>query len=209
MIDLKKIECMENRFEKTIRGQFVILKKVTIDDAEDIYSWRTSESGKFLRHPDNYSVESQIDWIKYRGDNEINYIIYSKEKDKKVGMIAIYDINENDKVANVGRLLLSEEYLHKSTPYGLESLLLTYNYVLNQMDFFKITGDILGPNEDMFKLQKFLGMKQEGYFKSHTIIHNKREDLYIMSLFKDDFSYYEKKINFLLKGFKNQKYYND
>ncbi len=71
------------------------------------------------------------------------------------------------------------------------------------MDFFKITGDILGPNEDMFKLQKFLGMKQEGYFKGHTVIRKKREDLYIMSLFKSDFSYYEKKINFLLKSFKN------
>lgn len=202
MIDSKKTEWMENRFEETIEGQFVILNKVTIEDAKDIYLWRTSESGKYLRHPDNYSIESQTEWIKSRNNYEVNYIICSKETGNKVGMISIYDVNEKDKVANVGRLLLSEEFLHKSTPYGLESLFLTYDYVINQMDFLKITGDILGLNENMFKLQKFLGMKQEGYFKRHTLINNKREDLYIMSLFKEDFSFYEKKINFLLKGFK-------
>ena len=140
---------MKNRFQNTINGHFVTLKKVAIEDAREIYNWRMGESGKYLRHPDNYSVESQIDWIKSRDNNEINYIISSKENDKKVGTIAIYDLNANDKVANVGRLLLSEEYLHKSTPYGLESLLLTYKYVFNEMDFFKITGDILGPNDDI------------------------------------------------------------
>jgi RimJ/RimL family protein N-acetyltransferase len=192
---------MKSKFQENINAHFVTIMKVTVEDAEIIFKWRKSESGNYLRHPDNYSIESQINWIKSRDNNEINYIISSKESKKKVGTIAIYDVNKNDKVANVGRLLLAEEYLHKSTPYGLESLLLTYKYVFNEMDIFKITGDILGKNEEMFKLQKFLGMKQEGYFKSHTVINNKREDLYIMSLFRIDFNYYEKRINFLLKSF--------
>jgi RimJ/RimL family protein N-acetyltransferase len=70
------------------------------------------------------------------------------------------------------------------------------------MDFRKITGDILASNEAMFKLQKFLGMKQEGYLEKHAMIHGKFEDLYIMSIFKEQFnSVYKTKINFLLKNF--------
>ena len=119
--------------------------------------------------------------------------------------IGIYDINHGDKVANVGRLLLDEQYLTKSTPYGLEALKLTYGYVFEEMNFHKISGDILGANENMYKLQKFLGMQQEGYLRSHVFINAEFHDLYIMSLFKKDFPKYSMKIDFLLKGFKNSK----
>ena len=112
-------------------------------------------------------------------------------------------MNAINGVANVGRLLLSAEFLGKSNPYGLEALLLVYDYVLNKMEFRKITGDILASNEAMFKLQKFLGMKQEGYFEKHLIINNKLEDLYIMSIFREQFNLvYKAKIQFLLKSFK-------
>lgn len=193
---------MEFKFDNIIESEFVTLKKVEIADAPDVYEWRTSESGKFLQHPSNYSLESQIEWIKNRDASEINYIIFQKNTRNKVGMIGIYDLNFNDLVANVGRLLLSESYLKKSTPYGLESMLLCYNYVFNEMKFRKISGIISGSNSEMFRLQKFLGMQQEGYLKQHVIIKGKCEDLYIMSLFKNDFTNYKNRINFFLKSFR-------
>jgi len=193
---------MEFKFDSVLEGKFITLKKVVVADAHDIYKWRTSKSGQFLKHPDNYDLNSQIEWIKNRKDSEANYIIYQKDSNIKVGMIGIYDVNINDKVTDVGRLLLAEEYLTKSNPYGLEALLLTYNYVFEQMGFKKITGVILGLNLDMFKMQKFLGMQQEGFLKQHVVIHNNREDLFIMSLFAEDFSGYKNKINLLLRSFK-------
>lgn len=194
---------MEYKFDNIIEGEFVTLKKVVLDDASDIYKWRTSESGRFLRHRPNYSIESQKEWIENRGASEINYIIYPKNSMTKVGMIGIYEMNINDLVTNVGRLLLDESYLKTSTPYGLEALLLTYDYVFTKMQFRKICGDILGSNFEMFKMQKFLGMQQEGYLSGHVIINNKCEDLFIMSLFKEDFIKYKNKINLLLRGFRN------
>ena len=104
---------MNNIFEELIEGNFIILKKVVEDDAPDIFEWRSGASGKFLRHPDNYNIQSQIDWIRSRGSSEINYIIYEKKTQLKVGMISIYDVDFSDKVANVGRLLLAEKYLKK------------------------------------------------------------------------------------------------
>lgn len=195
---------MEYKFDNIIEGEFITLKRVELNDASDIYKWRTSESGKFLQHGSNYTIESQKEWIKNRTASEINYIIYPKNSMTKVGMIGIYDLNINDLVTNVGRLLLDESYLKKSTPYGLESLLLTYNYVFSKMQFRKISGIISGSNVEMFKMQKFLGMKQEGYLNQHVIIKNKYEDLFIMSLFKEDFVNYRNKINFLLRSFRNK-----
>jgi RimJ/RimL family protein N-acetyltransferase len=202
VIDSKKIEWMDYKFDTVIEGEFIVLKKVEFDDAPDIYHWRTGEAGKFMRHPVNYSIQSQLEWIKNRSSSEINYIIFQKKSLVKVGMIGIYDVNHFDSVTKVGRLLLDESYLKKSTPYGLESLLLAYEYVFTQMNFRKICGDILATNIEMFKLQKFLGMQQEGYLQKHVVIKDKTEDLFIMSIFKEDFVNYKNKINLLLRGFR-------
>ena len=193
---------MENKFQETIEGRHIILQKAVTEDAQDIFKWRSGTSGKFLRQPENYSVQTQIEWITSRGDNEINYIISDKKTSEKVGTIGIYEVNDADKVANVGRLLLDDKYLTKSNPYGLEALLIMYDYVFNKMEFRKMTGDILAVNEPMVKLQKFLGMQQEGYLEKHVMINGNYEDIHIMSIFADAFNNsYTKKINFLLKNF--------
>ena len=200
---LKNTDNMEHNFKTVIEGKHIQLRKVDLADAADIYKWRSGVAGKFLRQPANYSVKSQEAWIQSRGSNEINYIIVDRFTGQKVGFIAIYDVNHADQVANVGRLLLDDVYLSKSSPYGLEAMLLMYDYVFNVMHFRKITGDILAINESMVKLQKYLGMKQEGYLGKHVLINGNFEDLHIMSIFADAFNNgYKKKINFLLMNFK-------
>jgi diamine N-acetyltransferase len=194
---------MEIKFETTIIGDFIILRKVEVCDAEDIFNWRSGHSGRFLHHPDGYSIAMQQAWIKSRNDKEINYIIEDKNTLEKVGMISIYQVNIADKVAEVGRLLLSDIYLTKSNPYGLEALSICYDYVLNKMQYRKITGTIAAINTNMLKLQLFLGMKQEGLLAKHAFINNQYTDIHILSIFNDQFNnVYIKKIKFLLKSFK-------
>jgi diamine N-acetyltransferase len=194
---------MQFKFTTIISGIFIVLRKVEIEDAQDIFNWRSGHSGRFLHHSEGYSVNMQEAWIKDRNDNEINYIIQDKHTLEKVGMVSIYSVNNDDQVAEVGRLLISDTYLIKSNPYGLEALLLGYNYVFNVMNFRKITGIIAAVNSTMVKLQLFLGMEQEGYLKKHTFINGNFEDLHILSICKDQFNNtYLKRINFLLKSFK-------
>jgi RimJ/RimL family protein N-acetyltransferase len=200
---LKKLELMEIKLESTLFGKYVVLRKSEISDAQFIFDLRTSNAGKFLRQPIGYDLKSQENWMKTRPSNEINYIIKIKNTNQNVGTISIYDINLQDRIANVGRLILVDEYLKKSNPYGLESLLLTYGFVFNNLNFRKITGDILASNTDMLKFQLYLGMSQEGLLKEHVFLQNKYQDLHIMSIFKDKYILnYEKRINFLLKSFK-------
>jgi RimJ/RimL family protein N-acetyltransferase len=199
---IKKIQGMEIKFDSQLIGKYIRLQKSTIDDAQFIFGLRKSQSGKFLRQPINYDVKSQKEWMKNRPNNEINYIIVDRTTNSKVGTIGIYDVNVQDKVANVGRLLLEEKFLKMSTPYGLESLLLTYTFVFDNLNFRKITGDILRTNVQMFKFQTFLGMEQEGLLKEHVLIENEYVDLHILSLTKRAFeAQYKRKIEFLLRSF--------
>jgi len=196
-MDLSKYQSLE--------GTFISLRAITEDDALDIYNWRTSASGTYLNQPQNYSVESQRGWIRSRGPHEINYIIYSKGTPaEKVGMISIVDIDEQNRKAEVGRLLLGEKYLSISNPFGLEALKMTYAIVLNEWNFNKIHGTILALNEKMVKLQDYLGMEKEGIFKRHLLINNQYTDLYLYSIFQDGLNKkYLPRINFLLRSFNN------
>ncbi len=196
---------MDLSIYKLIEGNFINLHIINEDDAEDIYRWRTSESSAYLNKPVNYSIESQKAWIQSRHKNEINFIIYSKgSSPEKVGMISIVDIDTQNKKAEVGRLLLDAKYLSASTPFGLEALKITYSLVLNEWKFNKIYGSILASNAGMIKLQKYLGMDEEGVFKQHLFLNNQYLDLHMFAIFIPAFnSKYLPRLNLLLKSFKD------
>lgn len=194
---------MDNKFQSILTGQHIILRKAEEKDAEAMFKFRSSRAGRFMRVSPDFSVENQRKWILSRSNNEINYVIIDKNTNESVGAISILDVNDTDKICSVGRLLLDDKFLTQSRPYGLEALLLTYEYVFNVMNFRKITGEIAEINENMVKLQKFLGMKQEGLLEKHSWIDGDFHNLCIMSIFSEQYnSVYKKKIAFLLKNFK-------
>lgn len=188
---------------KSLEGDFITLKQITTDDSEIIYAWRTGLSGKYMNQPDDYSLDFQKKWIETRPNNEINYIITSRESNTKVGMISIVGISEQNKNAEVGRLLLAPEYLNKSNPYGLEALKICYNLIINEWNFNKIFGNVLSANTAMLKLQKFLGMTEEGVLKQQTAINGEFYDLFLVGIFRTELNkLYIPRINLLLKSFR-------
>jgi diamine N-acetyltransferase len=193
--------------DKFIEGEFILLKAISEEDALDVYRWRTSESGMYLNQPTDYDVESQRQWIKNKAhsESEINFIIYAKESNEKVGMISILDIDNKNRRAEVGRLLLDVKYLSVSNPFGLEALKITYNIVLNKWGFNKIYGSISAVNVKMINLQRYLGMEEEGVLRNHLLYDGNFVDLHLFSLFAAQInSKYLPRINFLLKSFSSK-----
>ena len=189
--------------EQKIDGEFIELHEITLADAELIYAWRTSDSGRFMNQPDGYSLGMQSRWMMTRPDSEINFLIYSKKLEKKVGMIAIVGISEQDQNAEVGRLLLAPEFLKSSNPYGLEALKICFDLIINKWGFNKIYGNVLSANQPMLKMQKFLGMIEEGLLREQKTIHEKKYDLHLVAIFSEGLNKsYLPKISMLLKSFK-------
>lgn len=190
----------EHKFPCMICGKHVVLSKMKDTDAEFIFGLRVQKAAEFLNRPEGYSFESQLEWQKSRNGSEINYIIY--DGSYRVGMVSIYDCDWTNRISNVGRLLLDGQYIHASKPYGLEALLMTYDYVFNVMGFRKIAGTINTKNEKVYSLQKYLGMKDEGTFIKHVLLNGEPHDLHFLSLFAEDFPAYAEKINKLLQKYR-------
>lgn len=193
---------MEFKRANFIEGNFILLREITLEDAEIIYNWRTGASGKFMNQPDGYNLAMQKKWMNTRPANEINYIIIEKKNNEKVGMVAIVGISEQDKNAEIGRLLLAPEFLKRSNPYGLEALKICADQILKQWKFHKINGNVLSENVPMLKLQKYLGMVEEGLLKDQKSISGIMYDLHLVALFQAAFKQkYIPRINMLLKAF--------
>lgn len=192
----------EHIFPSAIKGEFVFLDQIIEDDARLIYNWRTSNAGLWLNQPDDYSVQTQRDWIVSRPSTEMNWMIMTNDYLVPVGMVGIYDVNWRDGVTNVGRLILDPKYVHKSTPYGLEALKLTYKYAFEDMGMRKISGTICGANDKVVSLQAYLGMTCEGHLKKHTLINGEYQDLRIFSLFKEDSARYFAEIDKKLEKYR-------
>ncbi len=188
---------------RTLTGDFVELKEITSADAELIYNWRIDVSGQLMNQPTGYSLEMQKKWMETRPSNEINYMIVSRASGQKVGMIAIVAISEQDKNAEVGRLLLAPQFLKVSNPYGLEALKLSYNLVLNGWGFNKVYGNVLSGNKPMLRMQKYLGMAEEGILRQQKILHGEIYDLHLVAIFTKEFNKsYLPKLAILLRAFK-------
>ena len=194
---------MKHKFDLYIDGEFIFLSCLSDMDAQRIYDWRTSESGKFLNHPEGYSVESQKRWIQHIPEDEYYYMIVCKDHPiTEVGMIGIMNCNWKDMTASVGALILDPKFAHHHFPYGIEALKLTYGYVFEKMAMRKIHGNIAGANEKVISLQKHLGMEQEGVLKRHALINSEYQDLILLSLFKEDFPKYSVNADKLLDKFR-------
>ena len=187
-----------------IEGDYIVLREITLDDAEIIYNWRTGPSGEFMNQLDDYNLQMQINWMNTRPNNEINYIIIDQFNNEKVGMVSIVGISERDKNAEIGRLLLAPEFLNRSNPFGLEALKICSNEILKKWRFNKIYGSVISASLPMLKLQKYLGMVEEGFLKDQKSIRGKMYDLHLVALFSEAFELkYIPRINMLLKAFKN------
>lgn len=191
-----------HRFAEYLHGEFINLRKVLHSDAKFIYNLRTSDAGKCLNHPDGYDLSAQEAWIDSRTEDEINYIIMDGVDEETVGMISIYDCDWHNLVSNCGRLLIKDKYIKSGSPYGLDALKLCYGYIFDVMEFRKITGTIRGDNQKIINLQTHLGMTQEGVLKDHVVTEYGLKDLYIFSLFNEDFDYYQKRIDLLLDKYR-------
>ena len=196
------MEQSEHIFPSSIKGEFIFLDQIVEDDAPYIYHWRTSESGRYLNEPKGYSIKMQEEWIINRPSTEMNWLILHNKSLSPLGMVSIYDVNWRDGVTNVGRLILDQRYIHKSTPFGLEALKLTYKYAFEDMGMRKISGTICGANEKVVSLQAYLGMTCEGHLKKHALINGEYQNLKIFSLFKEDSARYFAEIDKKLQKFR-------
>ena len=168
-----------------LRGEFVNLRPLTVEDAEITLRWRHSQRAINLNQGAS-TPALQVAWIKSRPSTEYNFII-ELLNGMAVGMLSLAAVDLTNRRAEPGRFLIGEEEATRGIPVAVESMKLLYEFAFDILGLSRVHGTIASDNKAIYKWQSYLGMKEEGRLRSHYFINDHFQDAICMGLLEDEY----------------------
>lgn len=166
-------------------GRMVKLRLLNINDAELTLNWRLSERAKYL-NKGSKTVQQQENWIlNSEKQGDLNFII--EYQDQRVGMISLYEINQYNNSAIMGRLLIGEQEVVSTVPVVFEAEMLLLDYAFDKMSLNKIYGDVRADNTGLIQFRKYLKWHQDGVMREHYMCHGQYQDAIMYSLLNREY----------------------
>ena len=175
---------------KNLETKRLILRKVSIDDLDQIYeNWAsdkiTNEYLTFSCHESKEQTRKMLNyWLsKYEKDG-YEWCIELKENKQIIGIIS-GEKSYKYKCIEIG-YSLSSKYFNNG--YMTEALEQIIKYLLTECDFNVVEAIIPSKNIASIKVAKKCGLKEEAVLKNRyrNKITNEINDLCVYSIFKDD-----------------------
>ena len=154
---------------QTIETERLILRRVTAEDAQDMYrNWASDpEVTKYLTWPTHASADISAkvlnEWIpQYEQGDFFNWVIVYKENGEAVGNISVVKINEAIDAADIGYCLGRMYWGRGIMPEALRAVI---NYLFEQADLNRIAAahDVNNPKSG--RVMEKAGMQYEGILR--------------------------------------------
>ena len=169
----------------TLRGEFVTLRPIAVEDAEITLLWRNSARARNL-HKGARSTEQQVRWITAQPVSDYNFII-ELNTGKPVGMLSLINIDRDEKSAEPARFLIGDEASVRGIPAAIEAMYLLYRFAFDNLKLTRLYGTIASDNKRMVKWQKYLGMTELKRLHQHFFINQRYQDAVCMELRLDSY----------------------
>lgn len=140
-------------YDGVIKGRFVELKSITLDDAQFSYDIRADEKNRDTVGVVAKSLEEQINYLKWQINEPDDYyfVVYNR-KGEKIGLIGLYDIQGN--TAEIGR-----EVSYGNCVEVIESEILVEDFAMDVLGLKKLRSVIYANNTKHLNNQKHAGAK--------------------------------------------------
>ena len=140
-------------YEGVIKGRFVELKSITLDDAQFSYDIRADEKNRDTVGVVAKSLKDQINYLKWQINEPDDYyfVVYNR-KGEKIGLIGIYDIQGDS--AEIGR-----EVSYGNCVEVIESEILAEDFAMDVLGLKKLRSVIYANNAKHLNNQKHAGAK--------------------------------------------------
>jgi RimJ/RimL family protein N-acetyltransferase len=168
-----------------LRGNYVLLRPLTVEDAELTLRWRLDERASLLNRG-AVTVADQIAWIASRSTAELNFVI-ELASGESVGMLSLINIDRANRRAEPARFLIGEPDSVRGLPVAVEAMKLIYEYIFDELKLHRVHGTVVADNHLMLKWQKFLGMREEGILRQHYFIGGGFRDAICLAMLEDEY----------------------
>lgn len=169
----------------TLRGEFVDLRPLRVEDAEMTFAWRQGQRSVNLNRGAQ-TVQQQTQWLGSRPESEYNFVIVLKSG-LPVGMVSVVGIDTVHLHAEPARFLIGDERAVRGIPAAVEAMKLVYELVFDELKLQRVYGTMASDNVLMMKWQKFLGMKEEGRLRKHYFINGHFQDAVLFGMLVDEY----------------------
>lgn len=169
----------------------ISLKIMDKGEKEKISKWKSDQflSKKIMSNFQITSAKEAEKWIinntSDRNQRLLGIYINENGNDKLIGISRLMFIDFNNSNAELGIYIGDENYLNKDL--GSKSLNQTLKVGFQKLKLHKIYLKVSKENIKAIKLYEKFNFKYEGCLKEHYLNDFKFEDVYYMSIFKNDF----------------------
>lgn len=174
----------------TLATERLILRQLTINDADEVYNLRSNPAvSEFIARDPYTSKEESIGFInkinKNIENNEAGYwVIALKTDNRLIGTCCIWQISEENSRAEIGYELMPS-FQGKGIMFEAIGALLKYAF--GTMQLHSLEAVVYPKNIRSIQLLEKFGFVREAYFKENVYFNNKFIDTAIYSLLSKNF----------------------
>lgn len=182
-------EVNENPFNISLTTERLVLRKLRIDDAQDMFEYTSnSEVTKYLSWNEHKNIEQTKIFInntlpEYEGVKSYPYAIELKSMKKFIGVLRVYDIDYGNKHCEISYIL---NPTFQNQGLMVEAINAFISHCFSELGFIRIQAKCMVENENSEKLMKRVGMEFEGVLKNYWIYKGKMLDAKIFAITKSN-----------------------
>ena len=148
------------------------------------------------------SEQEHLTWINSLITNKSKKVYIAYKNKEAIGAVSISNIDKLHKKANWA-FFLNPKFLNAK---GLGALMEYHflNFVFNNFDIEKLNCEVLETNPSVIKLHKKFGFIEEGIRRKNIIKDNKRINVYLLGILKEEWDQKESKFTKIIKRLENE-----
>ncbi|WP_053367036.1 GNAT family N-acetyltransferase [Bacillus sp. FJAT-27245] len=174
----------------------LILRKITMNDAEDMFAYGSNEEvARYVTWDKHNTIEDTrafIDFVlgKYENKQLAPWAIESKETGKMIGTIDFVAWQPRHNSAEIGYVLAQGQW-GKGIMTEAATELIKFGF--EHMDLVRIQARCFTENIGSARVMEKVGMSFEGINRKAAFIKGKHRDLKMYAILKEDFAHLQKK----------------
>lgn len=178
----------QRQVAKMLEGSQVYLRPLNMEDAElyyhTLYQPETRRLTGTQKHFTKHQIQQYVE-NKSADSSSVLLLIALQENDEIIGDIAIQDIHEINRSANI-RIAITHPN-HQGRGYGQEALLLMLDYGFGVLQLHRIELEVFAYNLRAQHVYEKIGFVQEGIRRQALFYDHQYHDVILMSMLADEF----------------------
>lgn len=141
-----------------LKGERINLRSISEKDISMLREWRNKHATKFFTKDEITPAQQKAWYTRYQDRAGTDYMFIIELKDQTpIGQVGLFNIDNSDRSAELGRVLLLEEY--QGQGYMTEALKLLMELAFNKFRLYRLRLTTFLDNSDAISLYSTVGFQ--------------------------------------------------